>query len=146
MSLAAIEDLHAAACARGSHTYRDPTTGYSCFTKLAHLDRGYCCGNGCRHCPYGHFNVRDPSRKSNRIQEPVLLRASKVCVKGEQGFLGASKLFGFSSWGQRLWTGPRRGGDEWRLGGSRWWLEGDRRRLGCKKWRLEGSRWRLEGS
>lgn len=19
--------------------------------------RGYCCGNGCRHCPYGHVNV-----------------------------------------------------------------------------------------
>ncbi|MGQ0543467.1 MAG: DUF5522 domain-containing protein [Blastocatellia bacterium] len=19
--------------------------------------RGYCCGNGCRHCPYDHINV-----------------------------------------------------------------------------------------
>lgn len=19
--------------------------------------RGYCCGNGCRHCPYDHTNV-----------------------------------------------------------------------------------------
>jgi hypothetical protein len=22
------------------------------FTKEFHLSRGYCCGNGCRHCPY----------------------------------------------------------------------------------------------
>jgi len=22
------------------------------FTALAHINRGSCCGNGCRHCPY----------------------------------------------------------------------------------------------
>ena len=22
------------------------------FTALFHLERGRCCGNGCRHCPY----------------------------------------------------------------------------------------------
>jgi hypothetical protein len=22
------------------------------FTPEYHMDRGYCCGNGCRHCPY----------------------------------------------------------------------------------------------
>jgi Family of unknown function (DUF5522) len=22
------------------------------FTATYHLRRGYCCGNGCRHCPY----------------------------------------------------------------------------------------------
>ncbi|WP_420319325.1 DUF5522 domain-containing protein [Ekhidna sp.] len=21
------------------------------------LKRGYCCGNGCLHCPYNHINV-----------------------------------------------------------------------------------------
>lgn len=26
--------------------------GYSVFTAAFHLKRGYCCGNGCRHCPY----------------------------------------------------------------------------------------------
>jgi len=25
-------------------------------------DRGYCCGNGCRHCPYDYENVPEPSR------------------------------------------------------------------------------------
>ncbi len=24
--------------------------------------RGYCCGNKCRHCPYGHVNV-PPNRR-----------------------------------------------------------------------------------
>lgn len=26
------------------------------FTELYHIQRGSCCGNGCRHCPYGHVN------------------------------------------------------------------------------------------
>ncbi|MFM8432025.1 MAG: DUF5522 domain-containing protein [Bacteroidota bacterium] len=27
--------------------------GYVVFTEQYHLKRGYCCQNGCRHCPYG---------------------------------------------------------------------------------------------
>ncbi|MEM6698445.1 MAG: DUF5522 domain-containing protein [Bacteroidota bacterium] len=30
------------------------------FTAAYHLKRGYCCGNGCRHCPYDHVNVPKP--------------------------------------------------------------------------------------
>jgi len=26
--------------------------GYRVMTKSYHIRRGYCCGNGCRHCPY----------------------------------------------------------------------------------------------
>lgn len=26
--------------------------GFFVFTEKYHLERGYCCGNGCRHCPY----------------------------------------------------------------------------------------------
>jgi hypothetical protein len=26
--------------------------GYIVFTAKYLLDRGYCCGSGCRHCPY----------------------------------------------------------------------------------------------
>ena len=37
-------------------TYIDPDTGYSVFTQ-AYLRRRPCCGNGCRHCPWGHMNV-----------------------------------------------------------------------------------------
>jgi len=27
--------------------------GLLVFTAAYHLKRGYCCNNGCRHCPYG---------------------------------------------------------------------------------------------
>lgn len=27
--------------------------GFMVFTEAYHLKRGYCCKNGCRHCPYG---------------------------------------------------------------------------------------------
>ena len=26
--------------------------GRKVMTEEYHLNRGYCCGNGCRHCPY----------------------------------------------------------------------------------------------
>ncbi|WP_161599217.1 DUF5522 domain-containing protein [Algoriphagus machipongonensis] len=26
--------------------------GLMVFTATYHLKRGYCCGNGCKHCPY----------------------------------------------------------------------------------------------
>lgn len=25
-------------------------------------NRGYCCGNGCRHCPYDYERVKEPRR------------------------------------------------------------------------------------
>lgn len=25
-------------------------------------ERGYCCGNGCKHCPYEYINVPEPQR------------------------------------------------------------------------------------
>lgn len=28
--------------------------GYRVFTAQYHLKRGYCCKNGCKHCPYGY--------------------------------------------------------------------------------------------
>ncbi len=35
--------------------------GYKVFTEKYLLKRGYCCQNGCRHCPYG-FNDNKNSR------------------------------------------------------------------------------------
>ncbi|KAL1774901.1 hypothetical protein HispidOSU_007410 [Sigmodon hispidus] len=58
-----IAGLHRAACAAGQLSYVDPATGYMVLTRLAHLQRGACCGSGCRHCPYGQVNVKDPSKK-----------------------------------------------------------------------------------
>eukprot|EP00238_Polyblepharides_amylifera_P000359 CAMPEP_0196573630 /NCGR_PEP_ID=MMETSP1081-20130531/3503_1 /TAXON_ID=36882 /ORGANISM="Pyramimonas amylifera, Strain CCMP720" /LENGTH=116 /DNA_ID=CAMNT_0041891409 /DNA_START=164 /DNA_END=514 /DNA_ORIENTATION=+ len=48
--------LHRTALEVGAETYTDPTTGYSVFTEIFLRGRP-CCGNKCRHCPYGHVNV-----------------------------------------------------------------------------------------
>ncbi len=53
-----IEDLHRQACADKKQSYIDPPTGYTVLTEYAHLKRGKCCGNACRHCPYDHVNVK----------------------------------------------------------------------------------------
>ena len=26
------------------------------------LKRGYCCGNGCKHCPYDYLQVPEPKK------------------------------------------------------------------------------------
>jgi hypothetical protein len=31
------------------------SAGKMVFTETYHLRRGYCCGNGCRHCPYSQL-------------------------------------------------------------------------------------------
>ena len=36
--------------------------GYYVFTAHYHLERGYCCGNGCIHCPYD-YEKADPSKQ-----------------------------------------------------------------------------------
>jgi hypothetical protein len=36
--------------------------GLMVLTKAYHLDRGYCCGSGCRHCPYDYEAVPEPQR------------------------------------------------------------------------------------
>ena len=33
-----------------SHFYEE--NGRKVFTEEYHVERGYCCGNGCRHCPF----------------------------------------------------------------------------------------------
>jgi len=38
--------------------------GYKVFTEAYHLKRGYCCQNGCKHCPYGfHDKLKKPTRE-----------------------------------------------------------------------------------
>ena len=38
--------------------------GYIVLTEKYHLEKGYCCGMGCLHCPYQYQNVDDPGRSS----------------------------------------------------------------------------------
>jgi len=74
-----IEELHRAACDAGRDTYIDPSSGYQVLTSKALLKQGACCGNSCRHCPYGHINVSDPERVKQKLLVPVLMNwASKA--------------------------------------------------------------------
>ena len=36
--------------------------GLMVLTEKYHLEKGYCCGNGCKHCPYDYEAVAEPRR------------------------------------------------------------------------------------
>ena len=38
--------------------------GYMVLTEKYHLEKGFCCGNGCTHCPYLYINVEEPKRSA----------------------------------------------------------------------------------
>jgi hypothetical protein len=44
-------------------------SGLVVFTQQYHLDRGYCCGMACRHCPYQYEAVPEPRRSELLEQE-----------------------------------------------------------------------------
>jgi hypothetical protein len=50
----------------GIHYYLN-SEGKLVFTEKYHLEKGYCCGMGCKHCPYSYENVPEPIR--NRLIE-----------------------------------------------------------------------------
>lgn len=43
--------------------------GYIVLTEKYHLEKGFCCGNGCTHCPYNYENVPEPKRSLLRMQK-----------------------------------------------------------------------------
>ena len=50
--------------------------GYIVLTAKYHLERGHCCGNGCRHCPYEYKNVPEPKR--TELASPTLPTGSQA--------------------------------------------------------------------
>jgi hypothetical protein len=44
--------------------------GLMVLTQRYHLRRGWCCGNGCRHCPFGYALVPEPSAVEALATEP----------------------------------------------------------------------------
>jgi hypothetical protein len=36
--------------------------GYMVLTEKYHLEKGFCCGFGCKHCPYDYEKVPEPKR------------------------------------------------------------------------------------
>ncbi len=51
----------------GIHFYYNENN-FLVFTEKYHLQRGYCCGNGCMHCPYNYENVPE-LLKSKLLEE-----------------------------------------------------------------------------
>lgn len=49
---AEILAAHEAALGAGEAGYLDPDSGLFVLTAGFLADRGFCCDNGCRHCPY----------------------------------------------------------------------------------------------
>ena len=37
--------------------------GYMVLTEKFHLAKGFCCGNGCKHCPYNYIAVPEPKKE-----------------------------------------------------------------------------------
>ena len=46
--------------------YIDPISGYHVWSMLF-LKRRPCCGNKCRHCPWGHVNVPKKQAAANKF-------------------------------------------------------------------------------
>ena len=68
LALAKAVHRHAVKAEPPRDTYIDPDTGYSVFT-TAYLKRRPCCGNGCRHCPWGHVNVPGKGHGQGRLRQ-----------------------------------------------------------------------------
>ena len=71
--MVSVDDLHLAACKEGRSTYIDPATGYQVLTSDALQKQGKCCGNSCRHCPYGHINVNNHKPSQLQITKSILM-------------------------------------------------------------------------
>lgn len=60
----------------GTDFYYD-ACGSVVLTAAYHLQKGYCCGHGCRHCPFDYENVPEARRK-------LLLKERAHAEKPEQ--------------------------------------------------------------
>ena len=49
--------------------------GFAALTAEYLLNRGYCCGNGCKNCPFDYKNVPEP-RKTLLLEQREL---NKTC-------------------------------------------------------------------
>lgn len=51
--------------------------GYVVFTETYHIARGYCCGHGCKHCPFSYESVPEP-RRSELITQKQKATGTKL--------------------------------------------------------------------
>ncbi len=60
----------------GKHFYYN-NEGLVVLTEVYHLEKGYCCGNGCMHCPYDFESVPEPRRSQlQKERESAQVRSS----------------------------------------------------------------------
>lgn len=45
--------------------------GYMVLTEKFHLAKGFCCGNGCKHCPYNYVNVPEPKHGTLQNEKSI---------------------------------------------------------------------------
>ncbi|CAN7993160.1 unnamed protein product [Ixodes hexagonus] len=73
-----IYRAHKTAVQNSQTSYTDPATKFKVFTGLFHYLRGYCCGCGCRHCPYQHVNAKD------EVKEKMVFNSAFYVPKTKQ--------------------------------------------------------------
>jgi len=54
------DEAHRLANDAGENFYIDPLSGRFVMTEYYLRGRGYCCGSGCRHCPYEGDEKKSP--------------------------------------------------------------------------------------
>lgn len=45
--------------------------GYMVLTEKYHLDKGHCCGHGCRHCPFEYESVPEPKKSELLLNKQI---------------------------------------------------------------------------
>jgi hypothetical protein len=56
-------------------------SGRMVMTARYHLQRGSCCGSGCRHCPFDYAQVPEPRKTVLRRQAAAALPENKIKLK-----------------------------------------------------------------
>jgi hypothetical protein len=52
--------------------------GFVVLTTAYHLEKGFCCGNGCLHCPYDYVNVPEPKRSTLIFSKANAAKENKI--------------------------------------------------------------------
>lgn len=60
-----------------SEDYIQLPDGRIAFSAAYHLKRGYCCGAGCRYCPFEYERVREPRCTILRAEQVARINAEK---------------------------------------------------------------------
>jgi hypothetical protein len=53
-------------------------SGYMVLTEKYHLAKGYCCGNGCLHCPFDFDAVPEPKRSQLIAQKNEIKKDTRT--------------------------------------------------------------------